>query len=74
MAGNPINYGQTFVWNGKIFVQVMNKRHCGDVIFGSTVLVRQMTMFQLVLKHLLRLLKLKSRKEAENELRFSWFP
>lgn len=33
MAGNPIDYGQTFVWNGKTFVQVMDKRHCNICYF-----------------------------------------
>ena len=33
MAGNPIDNGQTFVWHGKKFVQVMDRRRCAVCYF-----------------------------------------
>ena len=33
MAGKPIDYGETFLWNGKMFVQIMDKRHCSVCFF-----------------------------------------
>lgn len=33
MAGKPIDYGETFQWKGKTFVQIMDRRHCAVCYF-----------------------------------------
>jgi len=37
MAGKPIDYGETFTIDGKTYVQIKDKRHCGICAFWDSV-------------------------------------